>query len=104
MKKIRIVVIAVMLVLLFGCINFHPISEEEMLAATEAITQDVYWTSFGHKYHLYPDCQAITNVDLKIGSVQEAIDSGHTTLCAFCAKRAGIDDPSILIEQVDGDR
>ena len=125
MKKICIIAVAVLLLLPFGCKSKEtaekkdpaeeplqislpweaPLSQKEEDAAAQVIPDDVYWTSFGHKYHIYPDCQTLNNEnDVTTGSVREAIDSGHVALCSFCAKRAGIDDPNIRIEQADDGR
>ncbi|MBR5428286.1 MAG: hypothetical protein IK118_08050 [Clostridia bacterium] len=102
-KRVLFAVIAVLFACLFGCIDLNPISKEDILAATEAIEQDVYWAKSGRTYHLYEDCQTIANVDrLYCGSVESAIDARHDYLCGYCAMRAGIDDPAIRIEKIDG--
>ncbi len=68
--------------------DFDPISSEEKAAAESIITEDVYWTTFGRKYHLDDDCQAIVNSQvLTEGTVTEAIEAGRTSLCKFCAGR-----------------
>ena len=68
--------------------DFHPVSAEQKAEAESSITDDVYWTTFGHKYHLDQDCQAIVNSNtLYQGTVTEAIESGRTAICSFCAKR-----------------
>ncbi len=90
--------VALVIAFLLGW-DFNPISQEEKAAAMQTITDDVYWSQYGRKYHLYDDCQTIRNSDLLTGSVQDAIDNGRESLCAFCAKRAGIDNENIKIEQ-----
>ena len=90
--------IALVIALLLG-IDFHPISKEEKDAATQTITEDVFWTQYGRKYHLFEDCQTIRNSDLVTGSVQDAIDNNRESLCAFCAKRGEIDNADMKIEQ-----
>lgn len=90
--------VALVIVALLG-IDWNPISKEEKDAATNTITEDVYWSQYGRKYHLYDDCQTIKNSNLTSGKVQDAIDNGRESLCAFCAKRANIDNPDIKIEQ-----
>ena len=63
-------------------------SAEEKAAAEQEITSDVYWTTFGRKYHIDQDCQAITNSStLYQGTVTEAIENGRASLCAFCAAK-----------------
>ena len=58
-------------------------------AAEEALTEDVFWTAFGHKYHIYEDCSSLKNsATLYNGSVTAAIDNGRGELCYFCANRA----------------
>lgn len=102
-KKTKTVVtivagIALAVALLLG-IDFNPISEEEKNAATQTITQDVFWSQYGRKYHLFEDCQTIRNSDLKTGTVQTAIDNGRESLCAFCARNAGIENDEMKIEE-----
>jgi hypothetical protein len=65
----------------------------------ETITEDVYWSQYGRKYHIYEDCQTIRNSDLTTGKVQDAIDAGREDLCAFCAKRADIHNDEMKIEE-----
>ena len=68
--------------------DYHPVSAEQKAEAETSITDDVYWTTFGHKYHLDVDCQAIVNSNTVYeGTVTEAIESGRTAICSFCAKR-----------------
>ena len=63
---------------------------EQKAEAEQTITEDVYWTPFGHKYHLDLDCGAIVNSNTVYeGSVTEAIESGRTAICSFCANRHG---------------
>ena len=68
--------------------DYHPVSAEQKAEAETSITDDVYWTTFGHKYHLDVDCQAIVNSNTVYeGTVTEAIESGRESICSFCAKR-----------------
>lgn len=90
--------VALVVVALLG-IDWNPISKEEKDAATNTITDDVYWTQYGRKYHLFDDCQTIKNSDPLTGSVQDAIDNSRESLCAFCAKRADITNPDMKIEE-----
>ena len=90
MKAIVTIVAAVaMLIAGFASVDPHPISAEQQVAAEQQVTTDVYWTQFGHKYHVYDDCGAIKNSNtLYKGPVLEAIESGRTAMCQFCANRA----------------
>lgn len=89
-------VIAAVVALLIGGvagIDFNPVSEEQLTAATETITEDVYWTQFGKVYHLDPECQALNRSDaLSVGAVNAAIENGKTRLCKFCAKNHEIEN------------
>ena len=99
MKRIlAICMIMLMLISTFGCIfaiDLDPMSLEEMTAATEIITQDVCWSRFGKTYHLFEDCQALQSSTVFTGTVEDAINAGHKSLCHFCASRAGINNPAI---------
>lgn len=86
---VTIVAAAAMLIAGFASADYHPISQEQQQAATQQISEDVYWTQFGHKYHIYEDCGTIKNSNtLYKGPVLEAIESGRTAMCSFCASRA----------------
>ena len=90
-SKIVVTIVAIVALLIAGLLgaDFNPISAEEKAAAEEALTEDVYWTAFGHKYHLYDDCGSLKNSEtLYQGSVTSAIDNGRGELCYFCANRA----------------
>ena len=90
-SKIIVTIVAIVALLIAGLIgaDFNPISAEEKAQAEESITQDVYWTAFGHKYHTYEDCHTIANSSTVYnGSVTAAIDNGCSELCYYCAKRA----------------
>ena len=102
--KTILAVVAIAALLIVGAlsIDYNPISAEEAEAAEAEITGDVYWTSFGHKYHTSDDCQAIRNSsNLYVGSVSDAIEAGREDLCAFCAKRDNIDTTNLKVEDVD---
>ena len=88
--KTLVTIIAAVALLIAGVASadFNPVSAEQKAEAEAEITDDVYWTTFGHKYHLDLDCQAIVNSNTVYqGTVTEAIESGRSTLCSFCAKR-----------------
>jgi len=99
-----IAAIVALLIAVPSSIDYHPVSvedKEDAQTLAEAVTGDadgdVFWTPFGHKYHLYSDCQALTNsATILTGSVSEAIAAKRVDLCKFCAKTAedsGIDLP-----------
>ena len=91
-KTIATVVAAIALLIgaLFS-IDYNPVSQEDLDAASSAITDDVYWSPFGRVYHTHEDCQALNQSDtLTYGTVEEAIAANRTRLCAFCAKRDDI--------------
>ena len=86
-------VVAVICLMIAGVssYDFNPVSEEQLDAAVEAISDDVYWTRFGHVYHTHDDCQALNqSEELTYGTVEQAIAANRTRLCAFCAKRDDI--------------
>ena len=83
-------IVAIVALLITGAASadYHPISSEQKAEAEQTITGDVYWTPFGHKYHLNQDCGALSNsATLYEGTVTEAIESGRTAICSFCAHR-----------------
>lgn len=89
-SKTIVSIIAIVALLITGVASadFNPISAEEKAEAESVITDDVFWSVFGHKYHLDQDCGALKNsATLYTGSVTEAIESGRTAICSFCAHR-----------------
>ncbi len=94
-KKTKVIatVVAIIALLIGGVASydFNPVSQEQLQAAESAITDDVYWSPFGHVYHTHDDCQALNQSDqLTYGSVEQAIAANRTRLCSFCAKRDAI--------------
>ena len=109
-KKTKTIVTAVaaaaLLIAGVASADFHPVSAEQKAEAEQEITEDVYWTTFGHKYHLDVDCQAIVNSNTVYeGTVTEAIESGRTAICSFCAKRHAdeLDLDALNVEQEVGE-
>lgn len=97
-KKIAIAALAV-ITLLVGSVSadYHPVTQDEVDKVTQEYNIDAqdpdgcYWTTYGRKYHLFGDCQALTNTsaeNLHHTSLQEAWESNRGELCSFCAKRA----------------
>ena len=94
-KTIAAIVAAVALLITgVASADFHPISAEQKQEAEEQLEGvSVYWTQFGHKYHLKwseeeggESCPYVrdSNTVYK-GSVTEAIESGRTAICSYCA-------------------
>ena len=105
-------IVAVVALLITGVASadFHPISAEQKEEAEAQITTDVYWTQFGHKYHLNADeetgCPYIKNTStLYKGSVTEAIESGRTAICSYCAahyaEEMGLELENLNVEDKD---
>ncbi len=87
-------IVAIVAVLLAGVFSadWNPITleqKEEAEAQLEGV--NVYWTTFGHKYHLAWDengeggCPHIRNSEPYVGTVTEAIETGRTAICSYCA-------------------
>lgn len=106
-KKIGAIAAAICLAIGMGTsIDYHPVSAEDLAEAEETAielgTGTVYWTPFGHVYHLNPDCQAIVNSsDIYTGDVQAAFEAGRTRACKFCAQASGSDVLKELSETGD---
>ena len=86
-------VVAIVALLIGGVSSYdwNPVSVEQQQAAIQAISDDVYWSPFGHVYHTHDDCQALNQSDqLTYGTVEQAIAANRTRLCSFCAKRDSI--------------
>ena len=97
-KKIAIAALAAITLLVGGVsADYHPVTQDEVDKVTQEYnidTQDpdgCYWTTYGRKYHLYDDCQALSNTsaeNLHHTSLQEAWENNRGELCSFCAKKA----------------
>ena len=90
--KLITTIVAVVALAITGAASadYNPITAEEKEEAEQQIDTDVYWTQFGHKYHLNADeeagCPYIrSSSTLYKGSVTEAIESGRTAICSYCA-------------------
>lgn len=106
-KKTKVIatIIAIVALLITGVASadWNPISEEQKQEAEQSITGSVYWTQFGHKYHLKwngdenaepveVDCPHIRNsTAVYKGPVAEAIEAGRTAICSYCAAHAASD-------------
>ena len=100
-------IVAVVALLITGAASadYDPITAEEKQEAETQISDDVYWTQFGHKYHLNADeetgCPYIrSSSTLYKGSVTEAIEAGRTAICSYCAGHyaEGLDLDKLNIE------
>lgn len=93
-KTKTIAAVAAIIALVIGgltSVDYNPVSEEELTAATQTIDGNVYWSQFGKVYHTSEDCQHINNSDtVYYGTVDEAIAVNRTRLCNTCAKRDNI--------------
>ena len=94
-KRIAIAALAV-ITLLVGSVSadYHPVTQDEVDQVAKEYNIDanasdaVIWTTYGRKYHLFDDCQAIANSTNKVtGSLNEAAENHRFDLCSFCAKR-----------------
>lgn len=87
-SKIIVTAIAVVALLITGLASadFNPISAEEKENAEAAFDgETIYWTPFGHKCHLRQECGSLANSStLYEGTMQEAIESGRTSICWYC--------------------
>lgn len=93
-KTKTIAAVAAIIALVIGgltSVDYNPVSEEELTAATQTIDGNVYWSQFGKVYHTSEDCQHINNSDtVYYGTVDEAIAVNRTRLCNTCAHRDNI--------------
>lgn len=69
--------------------DWNPISAEQrsqMEVQYQGTT--VYYTTFGKKYHIDPNCSTIINsANVYYGSIDEAIDAGRTAPCKVCTDK-----------------
>ena len=92
MKKVWKIVIVALVIAGLTSVDYNPVSEEQLAAATETIEGIVYWTPYGKVYHTSQECSHLNNSDsLVYGSVEEGIAANKSRLCYTCAKRDGIE-------------
>ncbi len=99
-----VVAVVALLAAGFGSASYNPPSVEQYTEETNAVVtlmgQDqVYWTEYGEKYHLYDDCQHI-NTDATAQIYQGTVAQAHeakniTELCKTCEGRAAKEHPGI---------
>ncbi len=103
-KKIAIAALAA-ITLLVGAVSadYHPVTQDEVDKVTQEYNIDAqdpdgcFWTTYGRKYHLYGDCQALSNTseeNLHHTSLEEAWENNRGELCSFCARRAAANEPA----------
>jgi len=78
--------------------DWNPISQEQKSSAEHILEGvDVYWTNFGHRYHLDMDCSSLgRSENLTKGTVTEAIADGKTHLCKFCYNKFAEENPDLI--------
>ena len=83
---VTLVAVAALLITGFASADYDPVSAEEKANAEQVLDGvDIYWTQFGHKFHLDEHCQSIENSAVKyMGDIGESIETGRTSLCSFC--------------------
>ncbi|MBN2158485.1 MAG: hypothetical protein JW807_03745 [Spirochaetes bacterium] len=107
-------VAGVALAIAFGTgIDFNPPSQEQYAEQTERVKEltgvdNVYFTKYGRKYHLYKDCPHInterTNEIFEAGTVADARGkySKINGLCKTCEARAAKEKGLNLKEKIEG--
>ena len=88
---VSVIAIVAMVIAGVASADYNPITAEEKEEAEAQITTDVFWTQFGHKYHLNIDeeggCPYVRDsATVYKGSVTEAIEGGRTAICSYCAR------------------
>ena len=88
-------VCAIIALLISGTVSadWNPITAEQKEEAEAQITTNVYWTQFGHKYHLKWSadgdeescCSYLRGKEPYEGTVTQAIEAGRTSICSYCA-------------------
>ena len=95
--KIIAVIVAIVALLISGAASadYNPISAEQKEEAESQLSDvTVYWTEFGHKYHLKwsaddseePCCTYLKGKEPYEGTVTQAIELGRTAICSYCAR------------------
>lgn len=87
-KKIVTVIAALAMLVAIGfSIDYNPVSQEDLAQAQRSIGSDtVYWTRWGHSYHLDPNCQTLLNSAVVYqGDIDQSFEANRTDPCDFCA-------------------
>lgn len=95
-------------------VDFNPPSVEQYTEQTQRVEEltgknEVFWTKFGSKYHLFNDCHSINKdatAEIFQGTVANARELKNITeLCKFCENRSEKEGPldkgSEVLEQVE---
>ena len=66
--------------------DWNPVSQEQKASAEHVLEGvDVYWSNYGHRYHLDENCSSLSrSATLTYGDVDQAIAANKTHLCKFC--------------------
>ena len=89
-KKTKIIAVAAAAVCLLisglAGYDWNPVSQEQKASAEHVLQGvDVYWSNYGHRYHLDMDCSSLArSATLTKGTVDEGIAANKTHLCKFC--------------------
>ena len=89
-KKTKLIatIAAVVCMLIAGLTGYdwNPVSAEEKASAEHVLENvDVYWSAYGHRYHLDENCSSLSrSANLTVGNVDQAIAANKTHLCKFC--------------------
>ena len=89
-KKTKLIatIAAVVCMLIAGLTGYdwNPVSAEEKASAEHVLENvDVYWSTYGHRYHLDENCSSLSrSANLTVGNVDQAIAANKTHLCKFC--------------------
>ena len=81
--------------------DFNPVSQED-LARAEAYFQNttVYYTQGGKVYHSHEDCGYLKNSKEVIeGKVKDAFAANKTRLCKTCAKKDGVTNEDLPVQE-----
>ena len=102
-KNTRLIagIVAVVALLIASAVghDWNPVSQEQLNAAEEHIDGNVYWTHYGHVYHMTEDCQHLNNSDtIIVGTVDEAVAANKSRLCKTCAKQFNVDESVVTDE------
>ncbi len=89
-KIVSVIAVVALLAAAALSIDFNPPSQEDLQAAqqqAQAVNDGtVYWTRFGHSYHLDPNCQTLLHSEyVYSGSVEQAFEANRTDPCNYCA-------------------
>ena len=99
-KKTKIIAVAAAAVCLLisglAGYDWNPMSQEQKASAEHVLEGvDVYWSNYGHRYHLDMDCSSLArSATLTKGTVDEGIAANKTHLCKFCFNK--------FADQIDG--